>query len=774
MSKLTPGASSTIDVVDLFGGCGGFSYGFESLRDAPVRFRACFSVDLDPHACATFEAMVGAKAYEMDVRDLLDAKLRTKLLTKHRRAAPLVVVGGPPCQGFSSHRKKDVRVDTRNSLLLVFGEIALAMEPEFIVLENVPEIFDAKHWPHFSALRALLEDAGYRVRARVYDLAAFGVPQARYRALMIARRAGRPFSMPEAPPRRSRVTVRQAISHLPPLRAGEASDDDPMHVAPAHTQRIVDLMASVPPDGGSRRNANTDLLPKCHDTVDGFRDVYGRLAWDQPSISITAKCSTPSCGRFVHPEQHRSITVREAALLQGFPEAFAFSGPLVQRYRQVGNAVSPTFSALVGAHIASQMGADVVSDDPFDDLTAPIEKSFTSSIAGLKRDQVASVGTIRSVGARGRKADSLTAIDCFAGAGGLSLGVERAGFRVLHAFDADPYAVATYRNNLGPAIQEAFAEGVDARQLLRSLDLETGECTLVAGGPPCQGFSQQRRGADEDPRNELVLWYADFIAAVKPLFFLMENVTYLAASRGKEVFATFLSRMAAAGYTIQTAELDATDFGVAQRRCRVISIGHLRRPGLDFRFPSPTVTAPATVRDAIGGLPTPPADGNIEHPAFANHIRAKINAINAERISHVPQGGGWKDIPEHLQLDCHKRHRGQGHVDVYGRLSWDEPARTLTGGFDSFSRGQYAHPVEDRPITGREAAAIQSFPHWYRFVGPKKIVAKQIGNAVPPLLAEALGRAIAESVRRYLAASERPKGRRSLVSADEVERVMHG
>ena len=742
-------ATQIVDVVDLFAGCGGLSYGFHSLENAPVRFRTCFGVELDPNACASFEAMIGAKAYQTDVRELENEAFRNSLLEKHRGPNPLIVIGGPPCQGFSSHRKKDSRTDARNSFLALFGKLATSMHPEFIVMENVPEIFGAKHWPYFAELRKLLEAEGYHVRAQIYDLAAFGVPQSRYRALMVARKDGKQFSMPVMPENINIRTVRNAISKLPKLRAGETCSLDEMHVVPNHTRRILDLIASVPKDGGSRRDANLDLLPKCHDSVDGFRDVYGRLSWDKPAISITAKSSTPSCGRFLHPDQNRNISVREAALLQGFPPDYKFLGPLVQKYRQVGNAVSPIFSAVVAECLATQFVEPGANEHTDKDIVGPKDKSFSSSIASIKRKATAARDLAQQISGEGGAPPVLTSIDCFAGAGGLSLGLKNAGFKTIFAFDADSYAVETYKMNLGSVISLSKAEDIDPVKLMKSLKISKEECVLMAGGPPCQGFSQQRQGPDDDPRNSLVIWYAKFIAKVRPIFFLLENVPYLAAVRGKDVFAEFCSILSSAGYNIQTLELDASKYGVAQRRHRMISVGHLIRPGLEFAFPEPSKERVCTVRDAIGMLPSPPKSCNEEHPLYANHISAKITPINIERISHVPQGGGWKDIPEHLQLECHKRHRGQGHLDVYGRLSWMEPARTLTAGFDSFSRGQYAHPEENRPITGREAAAIQSFPHWYRFVGPKKVVARQIGNAVPPALAEALGRAILESLEKY-------------------------
>lgn len=148
--------------------------------------------------------------------------------------------------------------------------------------------------------------------------------------------------------------------------------------------------------------------------------------------------------------------------------------------------------------------------------------------------------------------------------------------------------------------------------------------------------------------------------------------------------------------------------------------------------------------DAIGDLPSPPADGS-EHPIVPNHYReARLSALNKERIRHVPQGGGRLDLPAHLQLACHQgSHR---HLDTYGRLAWDQPSVTITARFDSFTRGRFGHPVEDRSLTLREGARIQGFPDEFVFLGNREECARMIGNAVPPPLAEALGRSLRYSL----------------------------
>ena len=637
-----------------------------------------------------------------------------------------------PKERFSAHRKKDIRSDDRNNLVEVFFDVALMLQPEFIVMENVPEIFDDKHWPAISKVIRRVEEAGYRIRARVHNLADFGVPQARFRALIVARRAGRAFNFP-APSDAPHMSVREAIGGLPPIKAGERWLGDPMHVAPAHTSRILELIRSVPKDGGSRKEANLALLPDCHGTVDGFRDVYGRLHWDRPSISITAKSSTPSCGRFLHPEQDRNISVREAALLQGFPPSFNFSGPLVQLYRQIGNAVSPRFAQSVAKQIADEIENPSEScEDIVADVQTAQGKSFTSSIASRKRNFFS--------------AGKATAIDLFAGAGGLSLGLLRAGFDVRYAMDNDPDAVRTYRYNLGSHIECGSVLDIKPEDILSRAGLEPGMCDLLAGGPPCQGFSQHRRGSDEDERNELVGWFANAIAKVRPRAFLLENVPYLAAKRGRAALSDFMRVVQSCGYLVHTSIVDASNFGVAQKRHRFIAVGFLPGAGTGYSIPLMSGSGNCNVRDAIGGLPTPCVKN--EHPDFANHIASAISELNRLRISFVPEGGGWQDIPRHLQLACHTNHKGHGHLDVFGRLTWSGVSQTITAHSDSFSRGRYAHPVQDRPLTGRELAALQSFPSWFRFVADKKSVARLIGNAVPPKLAEALALSIREEFMR--------------------------
>ena len=229
----------------------------------------------------------------------------------------------------------------------------------------------------------------------------------------------------------------------------------------------------------------------------------------------------------------------------------------------------------------------------------------------------------------------------------------------------------------------------------------------------------------------------------------MENVAALRGRRGSDTLAR-LSGILEKYYRVEVTTLDAADYGVPQRRRRAVVVGE--RLDLDplFRWPSPShgVGGWVTVRDAIGDLPCP-----FEAPEaaanFPNHRRDNISALNRVRISHVPQGGGRADIPPELRLPCHRVSvEKAGHRSVYGRLHWDEPAGTITTKCNSFTRGRFAHPERNGNITMREAARLQSFPDDFVFTGATVPSAHQIGNAVPPLLAEHVGRAIMRALVR--------------------------
>ena len=374
-------ADGPIQVVDLFCGAGGLSAGFELVGRELNSYRLAGAADYDVSSIATYARNLPIKPLQADL-GLVSPELFAKKL-RLDRSKPLVVLGGPPCQGFSAHRKKQSpRSDHRNSLIDAFTQISLQLKPEFIIFENVPEVTSKKHWLLFEQMRSAFRKHGYFVKTKIHNLAGFGVPQARFRTLLIAGK--RPFEFPEPflQPGQYR-TVRDAIGRLSPIEPGSACANDPMHVCTNHRASTINVLKKVPKDGGTRPKG---VGPRCLQEVDGFRDVYGRLYWDRPANTVTAFARNPASGRYAHPEQNRGLSIREAAVLQGFPPDYSFEGSFDGKFLQIGNAVPASFAAYLAAHILGELRSrDAVVWDPSDDHLSPSSNSFSSGIAGRKR-----------------------------------------------------------------------------------------------------------------------------------------------------------------------------------------------------------------------------------------------------------------------------------------------------------------------------------------------------------------------------------------------------
>lgn len=392
IGPLSSSDKAPVDVIDLFSGCGGMSAGFRALSTLVPFYNIIGALDIDQHANKTYERNLGLTPLQLDINELLveDSLAYEHLFrdTRHKNR-PLVLIGCAPCQGFSSHRKKDKRFDERNSLVETLAKVAVRVQPDFVIMENVPELLAKKYWRHYELFKTTLEADGYYVRARIINMAEFGVPQERFRALVIASR--RPFLMPSGFLRPQNFkTVRATIGHLESLVPGEPSRNDPMHVTSRHRKSTVNTIAQVPKNGGSRPFG---IGPECLDRVKGFSDVYGRLYWDRPSITVTAYARNPASGRYSHPEQNRGLSIREAALLQGFPDDFRFDGPFDDKFKQIGNAVPPRFSAFLAAHMTGEILSGLLSEKEFEedlraDITSPVSNSYSSVIAGIKAKRV--------------------------------------------------------------------------------------------------------------------------------------------------------------------------------------------------------------------------------------------------------------------------------------------------------------------------------------------------------------------------------------------------
>ena len=334
-----------------------------------------------------------------------------------------------------------------------------------------------------------------------------------------------------------------------------------------------------------------------------------------------------------------------------------------------------------------------------------------------------------------------TAIDLFAGCGGLSLGLQFANYTVVGAVEIDEVAAALYEANHPTArVWRADIRRLSPHELLDDLNLRPGVLDLLAGCPPCQGFSTVRtlngRRLVDDPRNDLVDDFARFVEALRPKSVMMENVPGLL---GDPRLESLVARLRYWGYSVDCRICDASDYGVPQRRKRLIvlasSVGQAR-------IPDPT-TRRRPVGAIFGRLQAAGISGDRLHD-FPERRSARISAL----IADIPHNGGSRDdLPPERQLECHRRMRG--FFDVYGRMSWTDVAPTITAGCWNPSKGRFLHPIADRAITIREAAMIQGFPRSY-YLDPKlgkTKLGQLIGNAFPPEFARRQAVALASAVR---------------------------
>ncbi len=364
----------------------------------------------------------------------------------------------------------------------------------------------------------------------------------------------------------------------------------------------------------------------------------------------------------------------------------------------------------------------------------------------------------------------LTAVDLFCGCGGISCGLRRVGYRILAGVDNDKNSLNTYRLNF----PEAQAVNCDLSELepcdfTAHLGLMRGELDLLAGGPPCQGFSKnvpRRSRFLEDPKNRLVTAFVRFAEAAMPRFILMENVAEMKNGFEQAYTNALIETLEAIGYSVNSAVLNAPEYGVPQRRRRAFFLAS--RDGEKIAFPAST-HGPASeaqnlfarepyvsVWDSIGDLPPREhgegsdseeysqeafsafqcwaRDGS---PKIRNHVARHLQPLQHERLRSLLAGQGLKDLPEAIRPKS-------GYSGAYGRLSREMIAPTITRWVFHPGSGRFGHPEQARVITIREAARIQAFPDSFVFTGTYIQQSHQVGNAVPPLLAEAVGRMLNE------------------------------
>jgi len=347
--------------------------------------------------------------------------------------------------------------------------------------------------------------------------------------------------------------------------------------------------------------------------------------------------------------------------------------------------------------------------------------------------------------------DNCSVVDLFCGAGALTHGFVLEGFDVVAGVDADGACKYAYEaNNNGARFIHRRIEDVTTEEIVALYP--EGHVKVLVGCAPCQPYSPYtKKREDKDEKWRLVPRFADLICGVEPEIVSMENVPDLATFEGGKIYRAFVDRLKRKGYHVtEYPEVYCPDYGIPQRRTRLvlfaskygeIKIVEKTRSPEEYR----------TVRQTIGHLE--PLEAGQTSESDPLHKASSLSELNLRRIRASVPGGTWRDWPEELVTECHKKESGRHYASIYGRMAWDEPAPTLTAQCYGFGNGRFGHPEQDRAISLREASLLQTFPEDYEFVAPGdpvyfKVVGRLVGNAVPV----DLGRIIAGSIKRHLQA----------------------
>ncbi|MFI6888574.1 DNA cytosine methyltransferase [Streptosporangium canum] len=345
----------------------------------------------------------------------------------------------------------------------------------------------------------------------------------------------------------------------------------------------------------------------------------------------------------------------------------------------------------------------------------------------------------------------ISAVDLFCGAGGLTHGLIRGGIAVRAGVDLDPACKYPFEANNAAKFIERDVNDLSAKDLLPYFPEE--EISLLAGCAPCQPFSSYSQGDRGKKRGldwQLVSSFGKLVETLQPTLVTMENVPQLA---GHAVFKEFIASLA--GYKVSWSIVECSKIGIPQTRRRLVLLAS--KLGRDKLFIPETLGPPLTVRQTIGKLP--PIQAGQQHPKDPLHFASSLNEINLQRIKASKPGGTWRDWDPELLAECHRKDTGVTYPSVYGRMEWDAPAPTMTTQCFGYGNGRFGHPEQDRAISLREAAMIQTFPRKYKFVKKGEPVrfnalGRLIGNAVPVRLGEVIAKTLIAHVLASRAGTE--------------------
>jgi DNA (cytosine-5)-methyltransferase 1 len=736
--------------VSLFSGCGGLDLGL-----IQAGFKIIVANDKMPEAVKTYQNNIGKNIV---LGDLRESETRKQILSLAKPGDIDLVVGGPPCQGFSTLGDK-LSCDPRNNLFDSFADMVSILKPKYFLMENVKAMTTMYGGQFKNYVIEKFNDLDYDVSYIILNAADYGVPQNRERVFFFGTKENKTFSFPKK-------THGKDIG-LSPFETVEnwimdivgKENTIPNHIPLNHSE-IVTRRYELIPEGG--KLPSPDQLPK-DIRRSNFGSTYKRLHRKKPSPTLV-----PGNNAFpIHPVLNRSLTPREAARIQTFPDKFIVDGDRRTQCIQIGNAIPPMIGKVLGRTISKY---------------AKKKSNLKQTKVMSKQSKKPKIGeSVLPIAKTSKLKSQHGFVDLFCGAGGFTIGFSKSGWRHLLAADNNLHVTETHEHNY-PSIP-FFSEDLSIKKNRKKLvsELKGQDIGVVVGGPPCQGFSMfgkrrfvNTRGhdPDKDPRNKLVNAFLDILTELSPRWFVMENVQGLASLDDGQFLKNILKKFKKAGYkNVEARILNTADYGVPQLRKRLVIIGNKTGHIIPwpkkkfFKEPREWQDPYSTIGQVISDLAE-----NSSYSKKTCHVPMSHKPLLVERYKMIPEGG--KLDPEALPEKLKKGYRTESvknYSHIHKRLHRNKPATTMVPGHNAFP----IHPWLDRSLTVREAARIQTFPDEVEFLGPRQEQCIQVGNAFPPLLAEMIANNIRKAEQNKWFPNETPKSAYySLVeSTDDYEPI---
>ena len=712
-----PSKQKKLNAIALFAGGGGFHIGMEK-----AGFNVLMASDIEPMAELTHkENWPHLPFLCKDIREITVEEI----LNHTHNKKPDIIFGGPPCQGFSTIGAK-MSADPRNVLFDHYARIVDGLKPKYFLFENVKSLTTMYGGQFKDNIIRRFSKLGYTCYEKVLNAADYGVPQFRERVFIFGTLNPNPYVFPISTHGKEKLPYETVGEHIMDLVNKEDNSLN-AHLVLNHSETVIRRYELIPEGGKlpSPEELPEDIRRK------NFGNTYKRLDRKIPALTMV-----PGNNAFpIHPTLNRSLTPREAARIQTFPDKHVFVGDRRRQCILVGNAVPPKLAEAVGKSILEHHYGNIdisVADKPSAIITDS-NTSLETSILPMER--------------LNKLNEKLGFIDLFCGAGGFTIGFAKAGWKPLLGVDINKSATKTHTDNF-PSVPFLNGDLSDQEVFeLTTRKFEGKDIGIIVGGPPCQGFSlfgkrrfvnSQGYNPHDDPRNKLVYSYLEVIKELSPRWFLMENVPGLANLDQGLFLESLVTEFKEIGYeNTEFRILNAANYGVPQLRKRLVIIGNKTGHVIPwpkkkyFEKPREWQKPYRTVGEVITDLST---DKSLLE--FTCHVPMNHKPLLVERYKYIEEGEKLNvdKLPEHLKTG-YRTDEVKNYSHVFKRLHRLKPSTTMVPGHNAFP----IHPWLNRALTVREAARIQTFPDEVEFKGNRQEQCIQVGNAFPPLLAQVIG-----------------------------------